>query len=130
MARLILDAVAPLDAEVVVPVPLHRGRERSRGYNQAAVLARHVAAAAGLPYEAHAARRPRNTAPLVKAMGRDERLAIMRGAFMGDGQRIEGATVLLVDDVATTGATLDACAESLLDAGAATVRALTWARAD
>ena len=130
MARLILDAVAPLDAGVVVPVPLHRGRERSRGYNQAAELARHVAAFAGLSFEPRAARRTRATAPLVKAMSRDERLTIMRGAFSGDRRRVEGASVVLVDDVATTGATLDACAEALLGAGAAKVRALTWARAD
>jgi ComF family protein len=121
-------ATAPVD--VVVPVPLHRGRQRARGYNQAALLARGIARAAGVPADASAARRTRATAPLVKAMSREERRAIVRGAFAANPARVDGLRVLLVDDVATTGATLDACATALLHSGAREVHCLTWARAD
>ena len=63
-------------------------------------------------------------------MHRDERRAIVAGAFATRRERVEGRRVVLVDDVVTTGATLDACARVLLDAGAADVRGITWARAD
>jgi ComF family protein len=117
-------------SDVVAPVPLHRRRERSRGYNQARELARHLAAAAGLPCDVAAARRIRPTAPLARSQGRDERRAIVAGAFAGAKERVEGRRILLVDDVVTTGATLDACARALLDAGAVEVRCVVFARAD
>jgi len=116
--------------DLVVPVPLHRGRMRARGYNQAALLGRQIARSAGLRFDAEAARRTRATKPLAKTMHRDERRAIVAGAFAARPERVEGRRVLLVDDVATTGATLDACASALLDAGAADVRCVTFARAD
>ena len=130
MAGLMAACIDVMEADLVVPVPLHRGRERSRGYNQAAELARHLADASGLPYDARAARRIRDTAPLARTMHRAERRAIVAGAFTAERQRVEGRRVLLVDDVVTTGATLDACAGALLEAGASTVRCVTWARAD
>lgn len=130
MARLMLPSAAVAAADVIVPVPLHPSRERSRGYNQAAMLARQIAAASAASYDARAMRRIRSTTPLVKTMHREERLAIMRGAFDADPAHVAGRRVVLVDDVATTGATLDACAEALVDAGAAGVRAAVWARAD
>ena len=130
MAALMAEEIDMSGADLVVPVPLHRRRERARGYNQAAALVRHLAAAAGLPAEIRAARRVRDTAPLAKTMHRDERRAIVAGAFVAEATRVEGRHVLLVDDVVTTGATLDACAKALLAAGAASVRCTTWARAD
>ncbi len=130
MAALMAEEIDMSGADLVVPVPLHRRRERARGYNQAAALVRHLAVAAGLPAEMRAARRVRDTAPLAKTMHRDERRAIVAGAFTADRRRVEGRRVLLVDDVVTTGATLDACARALLAAGAASVRCATWARAD
>ncbi|HEX5479033.1 MAG TPA: ComF family protein [Dehalococcoidia bacterium] len=130
MARRMLGELAPGDADLVVPVPLHRSRERARGYNQAAMLARQVARVTGIDADERAARRVRDTAPLVKTMHRAERLAIMAGAFEARRERVEGRRILLVDDVATTGATLDSCARALRAAGARDVRALTWARAD
>jgi predicted amidophosphoribosyltransferase len=75
-------------------------------------------------------RRTRDTEPLAKTMRREERRAIVAGAFAARPDRVDGRRVLLVDDVVTTGATLDACARALLDAGAVEVRCLTWARAD
>jgi ComF family protein len=130
MARLMALDVAATPVDVVVPVPLYPSRLRSRGYNQAAELARHMARAASLPCDPQALRRARNTAALAKTMHRDERRAIVAGAFGARPQRVDGRRVLLVDDVVTTGATLDACASALLDAGAASVCCVTWARAD
>jgi ComF family protein len=130
MARLMAPRIDPASLEVVVPVPLHPSRERSRGYNQAAELARHFAAVASIRCEPRALRRVRNTEPLAKTMHREERRAIVAGAFAARAERVDGLRVLLVDDVVTTGATLDACAAALLDAGAASVRCVTWARAD
>ncbi|MBF6600337.1 MAG: ComF family protein [Dehalococcoidia bacterium] len=130
MARLMAAHAADDDADLIVPVPLHHSRERSRGYNQAAMLAGWLARRSGLPLDRRALRRVRNTAPLVTTMHRDERLAIMRGAFAADLERVDGRRLLLVDDVATTGATLDACAEALRACGVAAVRCLVWARAD
>jgi ComF family protein len=130
MAQLMTDRIELHSADLMAPVPLHRSRERSRGYNQSAMLARSLASMAGVAYDGGAARRVRATVPLVKTMSRDERLTIMRGAFAGERRRVEGRHVLLIDDVATTGATLDACAEALLSAGARRVRAVVFARAD
>lgn len=130
MAGVLCERLQLPPADLVVPVPLHASRERSRGYNQAALLARNIARAAGLPIDVRAARRVRKTTPLVKTMHRDERLAIMGGAFAARPEAVAGRAILLVDDVVTTGATLDSCARALLDAGAASVRCVTWARAD
>jgi competence protein ComFC len=130
MARLMVDHFDVEDADLVVAVPLHRSRRRARGYNQAEELATRIGALTNVPCDRRAVRRIRPTAPLVKTMHREERAAIMHGAFAGAGDRIDGARVLLVDDVVTTGATLDACAEALRAAGAREVRCITWARAD
>jgi ComF family protein len=130
MAGLMAGCPGVTEADIVVPVPLHGARERSRGYNQAAELARQLAPVLRLPYERRAARRIRDTAPLARTMHRDERRAIVAGAFVAEQGRVDGRRVLLVDDVVTTGATLDACAGALRDAGAAAVSCVTWARAD
>lgn len=130
MARLMAGAAGLSAADVIVPVPLHPGRERSRGYNQAAELVRHLGAIAALPADTRAVHRARATAPLAKGMHRDERRTIVASAFRGDPRRCIDRRILLVDDVVTTGATLDACSTALLDAGAASVRCLVWARAD
>jgi len=127
MARL-LAPLAPGDCDAVIAVPLHRGRARSRGYNQSAELARLLARELGVPYLSRALVRVRATAPLAKTMRREERRAIVAGAFTARPP-VAGLRILLVDDVATTGATLDAAAGALRDAGAADIRCLTWARA-
>jgi ComF family protein len=119
-----------LDGDLVVPVPLHRGRQRSRGYNQAALLGRQIATVAEMPFDAGAIRRTRATKPLARTMHRDERRSIVAGAFAARPERVAGRGILLVDDVVTTGATLDACAKALLEAGASSVRCVTFARAD
>lgn len=112
------------DADAAVPVPLHRGRERARGFNQARELARHL----DLPL-VDALRRTRRTAPQAD-LPAARRHVNVRGAFeMKRGAVVDGLIVVLVDDVSTTGATLQACAVPLLAAGAREVRALTCARA-
>jgi ComF family protein len=130
MARLMLAHVDATDVDVVVAVPLHRSRKRARGYNQAEELAKQIAALTSLRADRHAVRRIRATAPLVKTMHREDRAEIMCGAFAASRERIDGTRLLLVDDVVTTGATLDACAQALRSAGAREVRCVTWARAD
>jgi ComF family protein len=111
-------------ADALVPVPLHRRRLRQRGFNQAADLARHL----GLP-AVHALRRVRATHPQVD-LPAPQRHANVQGAFALSNTRasVHDRIVVLVDDVATTGATLEACARVLKNAGAKEVRAITAAR--
>lgn len=129
MAGLMVEVASEMVADLIVPVPLHRGRQRSRGYNQAALLASHIARETRRAVDTRAARRIRATNALVRSMSRQERAAIVAGAFRADPVRVDGRTILLVDDVVTTGATLDACAQALLDAGARRVDAVTFVHA-
>lgn len=111
----------------VVPVPLHPDRLRARGFNQAELLARRVAAGLGVPCEIRALRRIHQAHPQVELRGGD-RQENVRGAFAPGGAAVSG-TVLLVDDVYATGATAAACACALRQAGAARIVVLTLARA-
>ena len=112
-------------ADLVVPVPLHRSRTRARGFNQAAEIARHLPLPMSL-----ALRRVRAT-PSQTDLPAAKRHANVREAFAVSTRRaaVRGAVVVLIDDVSTTGATLDACARALVHGGGAReVRALTAAR--
>ncbi len=121
---------AAVVADVIVPVPLHPRRLAERGYNQAALLASAVARELGVPVVPLALARVRNTAQQAR-LDRQARLVNVERAFRArDAPAVAGRRVLLVDDVATTGATLDACAEALLEAGAASVQRLVVARAE
>jgi ComF family protein len=118
------------DAEVVVPVPLYRWRLWLRRFNQSAALARTVAAAAGKPFAPMALKRIRATAQQV-GLSASERDRNVRGAFrVPTDQRpaIAGRRVLLVDDVYTTGATVNAATRALLRGGASRVDVLVFAR--
>ena len=111
-------------ADFVVPVPLHPRRQWSRGFNQASDLAEHL----GINV-VHALRRRRATVTQTD-LSEAARIANVRDAFSVKRRaRVAGAIVVVVDDVSTTGATVDACARALLVAGAREVRALTAARA-
>jgi ComF family protein len=118
-----------LAADVVVPVPLHRERERERGYNQAALLSKPLAKKLRLPHKAVLLMRTR-ARPDKQVLSLEERWESVRGAFATrPGSQVDNLRVLLIDDVLTTGATLDACARALREAGAKSVMGLTVARA-
>lgn len=114
--------------DALVPVPLHRARERARGFNQALILAKAVARSARTPV-IEALLRTRAGAAQARSP-RAERAGKLRGAFrLKDGVRVEGLRLVLIDDVLTSGETLEACARELLKAGAEEVRAFVLARA-
>lgn len=129
MARSLAHAAVPPDSPVV-PVPTTPSREKHRGYNQAELLARELAPRIGRPVVPALARRE-GTATQV-SLHRSERLANVREAFRGvpeHAPRVRGRSVLLVDDVLTTGATAGAAAEALAALGADGVTLVTFARA-
>ena len=129
LAELVRRGEEELAADVVVPVPLHRQRQRERGYNQADLIARPLARRLGLPCRPVLLVRTKPR-PDKLHLSLEERWSSVRGAFAAKpGSRVDNLRVLLVDDVMTTGATLDACARALRRAGARTVIGLTVARA-
>ncbi len=116
-----------LEVDALVPVPLHVRRERWRGFNQAAVACEVLAKGAAVPVEPILERRARTK--IQKELARAERFANIRGAFvLAEGAAAAGRRFLVVDDVATTGATLAECARVLKRAGAAEVWCLALAR--
>lgn len=120
---------APLEP-LLLPVPLHRWRLWSRGYNQSALIARHMARLCGVAYDPALLIRTRAT-PVLRGKGRRERRAIVSGAFAIAPQRLgdlRGRHAILVDDVHASGATLRACAAILKRDGAGRVSAVSWAR--
>lgn len=132
MARWLSRSARPLlaDADVVVPVPLHRWRLLRRRYNQAAEIARPLARGAGLAFLPDALERVRDTATQggKSATGRRRNVAGAFAVRAGQRDRLAGLRVLLVDDVLTTGATAHACARALKAAGAAAVHVAVIAK--
>ena len=119
-----------LENTLVLPVPLHRRRLFARRFNQSAELARNIATLSQLTYAPELLIRFRATRQQV-GLGVKERKKNVNGAFRvpkGMGIHIKGRSVLLIDDVYTTGATLDACARALKRSGAAEINCLTFAR--
>jgi ComF family protein len=110
--------------DLVIPVPLHTSRIRSRGYNQAHLLGGHMARLESLPCVPSALVRLRPTPPQV-GLNREQRQKNMEDAFSADAALVAARRVLLVDDVQTTGATLQSCALAALDAGATAVYSIT-----
>lgn len=130
LARLINDYLMsnPLPGEILVPVPLHRKRLRERGYNQSGLLARELGKLANLPVVNDCLVRQKHTSPQARTAAVAERHSNVDGAFICSSSDIHGKTVLLIDDVATSGATLNAGAIALKAAGASSVWGLALAR--
>jgi len=128
MARYMAPLVATGGERLIVPVPLHRSRLWQRGFNQSALVGRELARRTHLDFDPFALRRTRAT-PKLKGMSHLQRRKAVAGAFaVRDRQAISGKTVILVDDVLTTGSTAEACARALRRAGAARVELVSWAR--
>lgn len=113
--------------DLICPVPLSLQRLRQRGYNQSALLAQILAWAVEIPYNGKALMRVRETLSQV-GLNAEQRRANVKGAFWADPRLVKEKTVLIVDDIATTSATISACAEALKTAGAGKVYAITLAR--
>ena len=113
---------------LVIPVPLFSARQKKRGYNQSELLARAFCTKTGLALDVKSLVRVRDTGSQTK-LGREARVENMSGAFeVKNPAAVKGKTVLLIDDVATTGSTLESCAQALRLAGAKRVLAYTFAR--
>jgi len=117
----------PLQADIVVPVPLASTRTRARGFNQAQLLAKEVAVAVKGTVVADALRREERVAQ--QTLRAADRLVNLEGAFScAAANEVHGRRVLLVDDVVTTGSTFSACADALAEAGARRISAIAFAR--
>jgi ComF family protein len=114
--------------DLVIPVPLGVARLKERGYNQAALIAKPLALKRGLPFETHGLARVRETRSQV-GLSFDQRLDNVKGAFQANSELVNKRRVLVIDDVATSSATLDACGSALHAVGADEVFGLTLARA-
>jgi ComF family protein len=126
LVRMLKTLAWPVD--LVTPVPLSPARQAKRGYNQAALLAWPLALSSGIPYRPKVLEKIRETRSQV-GLTVEQRQENVRAAFVGKGPVVRDKIVLVVDDIATSGATMQACARALLDAGACQAYGLTLARA-
>lgn len=120
----------PADTALILPVPLHRRRIWTRGYNQAALIASALARVSGIPADPRILVRHRET-PVLRGLNPRERRRAVRAAFAltpAGAAAVKSRAIVLVDDVFTTGATAEACTAALLRGGADKVTVLCWAR--
>jgi len=128
MSRYMSPLLTDLPEALLVPVPLHRSRLWRRGFNQSAIVAKALSRQTGLPICVEALKRVRPTPPL-KGMNMRQRRRTVAGAFRANpAVELRGRTVVLIDDVLTTGSTANACARVLKSAGAERVELISWAR--
>ncbi len=128
VAGCVAQEVEKWSVDALVPVPLHPDRRRERGYNQAELIAQPLAKRLGSKVNSRLLKRVKPRPPQL-LLSRSERWKAVHGAYDTlDGATVDNIRILLVDDVMTTGATLDACAKTLKKAGASKVLALTVAR--
>jgi len=130
LANLLQDylVTSPVPGEVLVPVPLHQKRARERGYNQPSLLAKELGKLTSLPVVDDCLIRQRHAPPQTKTPTVDERRSNVANAFTCRDHRLRDKQVLLIDDVSTSGATLNACAAALKADGATSVWGLVLAR--
>ena len=121
--------ITNISFDVIIPIPIHREKLKTRGYDQAVLMASELSKLTGVPADINAVKRSKKTEPN-KKLGAWQRAENMRGAFgvtESGKRRLKGKDILIVDDIYTTGATVDACAEALKAAGAEMVYVLTFA---
>ena len=130
LSEFLIKEIADLkwDIDMIIPVPLSSGRKDERGYNQAALIGFPIGLFFNYAYRPNGLKRIRETISQV-GLSREERLINVKNAFEADPKVVAGKSILVVDDVCTTGSTIRACAEALVSAGAAAVYAITVARA-
>jgi ComF family protein len=130
LAELLADYLIsnPLPGEAMVCVPLHPRRLRERGYNQSNLLAKELGRRIGLPLIEDCLIRVKQAQPQVRAIDVEERRRNVADAFMCRDEQVSGKQIILVDDVCTSGATLESCATTLKNKGATSVWGLTLAR--
>lgn len=129
MARYMAPLKGTFDEDtLLIPVPLHRWRLWDRGFNQSMLVARKLSELWQLPVRSDVLCRIRWTQPL-KGLSHGQRRKAVAGAFrVADGNRLDGKTIVLIDDVLTSGSTAEACARALRQAGAGRVELICWAR--
>lgn len=130
LARLLNNYLAghPVPGDVLVPVPLHPKRLKERGYNQSALLASELGKLTNLPIMEDCLVRRQHTSPQAKTATVEERRSNVSEAFVCRSDGLRNRQVILIDDVATSGATLNACAQALKASGATSVWGLVMAR--
>lgn len=130
MARPIIDLFSTLrwEIDIISPVPLGVARMNERGYNQSVLLARPLAMSTGIKFRPQALKRVRETTSQV-GLAVKQRHENVHDAFRSSRREVEGKSVLVIDDVMTSGATLESCAAALFQSGVRSVYALTLARA-
>ena len=128
LAKVLKNSNSDVVFDVLVPIPLHKKRLKERGFNQSQLLAKSISEKSGIPLHSDLLCRNRYTLPQAK-MNRDERIENVKGAFQfTNSPNLKGKTVLLVDDVLTTGSTMNECARVLKNGGAKDVFCLTITR--
>lgn len=117
-----------ITADVIIPVPLHQSRFKERGYNQSAALAKELSRILDIPLSTQILSRTRKTEVQARLTGKERRQNVYQAFVCHNSNSLQGRTILLIDDVCTTGFTMDACAAALKEGGAMCVWGLTVAK--
>ncbi|HZK57320.1 MAG TPA: ComF family protein [Clostridia bacterium] len=117
-----------IKADIIIPIPLHRSKEKERGFNQATLISKYIVEKINIPLNINALIRTKNT-KVMHNLTRRERLENVEGAFeVVDKEAIINKDILLIDDIFTTGSTVNSCSKELINNGAKSVTVLTFAR--